>query len=245
MKITSSGIGTVATAQGFNGASAKPYQWAWDASKETSPLGGVGLGSDNVFASVSSVTLEKVPDGIKCTPINDNELFFDFRDGKSSSVSGQLNAVDTPRAKYMHGIFDFSSAGATTIATVNGLIANKDYLGGAQGRGKLDFYWLKPDDQANYAGSSAIRAFGTLSKTILVWDMNHPDTNPGIYPDNGASGSDWSTGDFTGEEPFRIEFLSQETTTDNPFYLFGYILANRILSPEEISLPVDISKARS
>jgi hypothetical protein len=86
-------------------------------------------------------------------------------------------------------------------------------------------------------------------KRLLSIRNNIPLGPAGSSPihkkDDGASGSDWSTGNFTGEEPFRIEFLSQETTTGNPFYLFGYILANRILSPEDISLPVDISKARS
>jgi hypothetical protein len=179
------------------------------------------------------------PAGLASTS-STGELFFDFRDGKSSSVSGPLNVEDTFKAKYMHGVFDFSEAGDAMTDVVAGLVADSEYLvGDSSGLvgGRLDFFWLRPDSQGEWAGSSAIRAFGPIEKTILVWDMTHPATNPAGYDDQ-VSGSDWGTSAFEGEEPFRLEFLTRMNILDSPFYLYGYVLSYKILT--DIPLPIRI-----
>ena len=244
MKIASSGIGTVATAQGFNGASAKPYQWAWDATKETA----ASIVSGQTFTGIVQQSLSIVPTGVKVVfGTSTAGAYMDFHDATSLGVSGKLNKLDTPRAKYLHGVFDFTNAGAELTDEINlgGTPTISDPVGVGD-VGRFDMYWFREDgtSESGYSGSSPIAAFGTLARTVLVWDMTNPDTHPARWPDSNLDGFDWQNMD-PAEAPFRLEFYTDLTTNLSYYIMNGYVLSDRILGPTDISLPVDLLKARS
>lgn len=232
MKIASSGIGTVASAQGFNAKSAFPYQWAWNFAGQ--PVG------EGVIAAVQHSSVTAVPTGVRWD-ITGADPYVDCYDAGATTakISGDLNATDK-NAYYMHSLFDFSGS-----ASIQDNLASS---GGTANLSKFDLYWFSSGSGAtNYEGSNAINEFKMSNGvTVLVHDLR--GTN-GRYGSDGieyqGTAGDWVN--RTLEEPIQLENYFNGIGTDGQNIIHhGYILADRILSESDIgSLPVDISKARS
>lgn len=223
MKIASSSIGTLQQLQAakhlYN------YQWSWNAVNETVSGGGSDPVQVNNGAEISSV-----PNGIKCSRKSDsagaasrNNPYVDFYDDYSSkpNISGSLNGVDTARAGYMHGIFDFTNAPQIT----------------AKADDSLYLYWYQ--DGSKYDGGGCIQRIQRGNITILVWNCNNPGESLSF-----GSPSPWASIGNQPEGPVRLEPYWDGGITFTggpggtvPYWVWcGMVLSDRILT--DIPLPV-------
>lgn len=251
MKISTGGIGTVATAQGFNAKSAFPYQWAWDATKESDPVARTGNPVAGVaFSNLVGGDASAVDTGVKFTKIEvggvGETLYADFNDGpdRALGISGTLDKVDTHSARYMHIIIDFTDAGTMSNFLIGGSSADISVF---------EMYWFSASTGNAYKGVKAQSQFNLGSSKVLVFDMIggvRADYDPLVVVGSTAIGS-W--GSMTvADAPIKLEFYSEVaqdydgTGTPTSYIFNGMVLADRILSASDLgSLPVDISKARS
>lgn len=231
MKISTGGIGTVATAQSCNAKSAFPYQWAWNFAGES-----VG---DGIIVVGLETTITAVPTGIRWDFTGSSPYVDCYDEGAATSkVSGDLNAADK-NAYYIHSLIDFSGSAA--------LRDNLSSESGSSAPNLTDFelYWFNGGG-TNYEGSDAIKEFKMSNGvTVLVHDLRNTNAEFGSDNYSGASGGDWVDRDT--ESPLRLEnYFHGIAAVGQSLIHHGYILADRILSESDIgSLPVDISKARS
>ena len=220
MKIASSSIGTLQQPQAakhlYN------YQWSWNAVNET-----VSGGATDPLQTQGGSSISIVPGGIKCSRhgslSNRNTPYVDFYDDYSSkpNISGVLNGVDTARAGYMHGIFDFTNAPQIT----------------AKADSALQLYWYQ--DGSKYEGGNCIKRIQRGNITILVWNCNNPAGGTAV-----GSPSPWASIGNQPEGPVTIEpyWNGGITLTGGPggtvpyWIWYGMVLSDRILT--DIPLPV-------
>ena len=107
MKMSTGGLGTVASAQAFNAKSMFPYVWAWNAIGATT---GSGPGQHTVRITQQAI-LSSDPEGVKHTS-DGNDSYVAFKDEATDSTdkTGKLDAsvIDFTKARYMHGVFNMS-----------------------------------------------------------------------------------------------------------------------------------------
>jgi hypothetical protein len=234
MKISPSNLGIPGIGQAFNASNLFPYQWAWNFVGETiAPASSPAI----VIPAFGATALAADAAGIKWTPTGGSP-FVDCYDELATPglISGDLNAADK-NAYYMHSLFDFSNA-----ATVRGHLAS---LGGTANLTDFELYWFNGAG-SNYEGSDAIHEFTTNGITVLVHDLRNTD---GQFGSGGAepygTGGDWI--DRNVEAPLILEnyFHGITATSGQSFVHHGFILADRILGTGDISLPIDVKRARS
>jgi hypothetical protein len=232
MKISSGGIGTVATSQACNAKAAYPYQWAWNAIGETFQDGpsqqtDKGIQWWGMASNIASA--EADPAGIKFTHDGSGTPFPDLWDSPATNVSGQLNRADTSIGRYMHAFFDFTG-GATGSGT------------GANATGTTNIlYWYPDVSGSHYSGNRMTSTYTVGTTTVFIYDMwASPQDAVGEPEDLGT----WADMINQPEGPTAVEpFILVENGSS--WIWKGLILADRILGPTEISFPIDISKARS
>jgi hypothetical protein len=256
MKISSGGIGTVASAQGFNAKSAFPYQWAWNAvgtdltSATLNDTIEVQLqGTENLPGAV----LESHSEGIKISPrIADpsnlgpggpaGEVRVVYHDelpttgNPGGNRSGPLNNVDVRQSSYIHCVADLSGwtdGGKTSI--INGFVHNTP--GGAApgwNNGLIVIYHGDPASRSSsYYGGIALHERSD-GKHIFVAKA-HPD-----YLKAGPDHWGNTLTDFPDDEdPVGLEFYLGShfnKTLSNSMVLCGFVISDRILT--DIPLPI-------
>lgn len=238
-RTTLPGAVSLAVQNAAEGLPIPSYIWAWNAVGETHGAAGSGAALQ-IGGDVSS--LETVPSGIQFNlPAGtNNEPYIDFYDEYATpeNISGTLNGVDTAQGRYLHGIYDFGDAPEFI----------DDYARPQIGQRQSWMYWYQEvgsyvgvitDPQTNpeylYSLSDGMR--------VVVYDMHRRDDESGAI-------APWSTVGNQPEAPIILEpyWLKK----DNPYngdvpkpVICGFILADRILTPDEITIPIDITKASS
>jgi len=244
MKISSGGIGTVATSQACNAKSAYPYQWAWNAV-------GTDLSSMNINDVIyvqSNSTVVPHQYGIKHSPGESEtgtNVSLKYMDEGGTppggNRSGPLNAVDLGTAPYVHLVVDLLSSGGFGQYIVDHFLDG--HLGidsGDPPGGWTDGMFQYADsgtwgDTKSVTGGVAIFPHSLNSNTyILVWnprDQEHKQGSPGWGPDTSDP--------LTGKFPIFLEFYPGGTfdaSTDNYLIIMGWVIADRILT--DIPLPI-------
>jgi hypothetical protein len=219
MKIASSGIGTVATAQGFNAKSAFPYVWAWNAVGATT---GAGASGTHTVKTSQQATLSSDPEGVKHTSGGDNS-FIAYRDEATDAAdkTGKLDAslIDFTKARYMHGVFNMSG-----WTTPSGGFSN--YSPG-QSEGQLYYY----STNSNWNGHDSLKhIYLGDGRWIIVWDMLGGEIG-------GGGGTFW--GDMTTLAPIHLEpwwGSAGAFPSGQSMVWCGMVLSDRILY--NIPLPI-------
>ena len=223
MKIAAGGVGTVASAQAFNAKSAFPYMWAWNAVGSTH---GSGPGQYTV-AEQQNATIENHAEGLKHTS-DASESYLRYKDettdatDKSSKLDNTL--IDYSKARYLHGVYDFS--GWTTNNTlIPGSLPSSKYVG------SLYYY----GSSGTYQGIPAAKVCGMGGgKTIIVWDMFASVFGDGI---SGETGPLWQN-QSADVSPYHLEpYWSAGGFTAGQYMIWcGMVLSDRILT--DIPLPI-------
>ena len=246
MKISTGGIGAVATAQACNAKSVYPYQWAWNAVGTDLSSRGV---SDVIYEKENSI-VEAHQYGIKHSPDEtafdspNVQLWYNDEGGTppGGNRSGPLNEVDLKHAHYVHLVVDLLSGdvsgwGDWIINNFTVGFDNQEEKGGGWDDGMLKYAHSGDPDSKSICGGVAIFPHSLNSNTyILVWnprDQNHKQGDSGWGPDSEAPFDE-------GEYPKFLEFYpgggNFDNSTDNYLIIMGYVVANRILT--DIPLPI-------
>jgi len=228
MKMSTGGIGAVATSQACNARSMFPYAWAWNA------IGATHDDNSSIPDYEGNVTVvaplippagqfENDAKGIKITSTGPASLPVFYDEGTDATdKSSKLDAsvIDFNSARYMHGVFDFS--GWTTGTPFSTGIAD-----GAL----LVYYTLSVLGGEIRPATSIIRNDVNENKTIIVWDM----TTLGDLWEASTVRTDWK--DISGNLPIGIApYFVSGFSSGNSMIWHGMVLSDRILT--DIPLPI-------
>jgi hypothetical protein len=199
MKISSGGVGTVATAMSCNAKSAFPYVWAWNAIGE-SVGSGTGYVPESGLSGVAAVST-----GVKWTAAAGpagGSPYVSAIDASLLKLSGPLDNTDALKGKYFHTIWDFTGSALAA--------------GGSSSLNELQIFWLV--DDSNYKGIDAFLRYEQGSSTVLVFDMTGSDAAAGT--------ANWGVSDITKIQPY---FESISGLGGGTFIHQGMVLSDRIL----------------
>jgi hypothetical protein len=235
MKISSGGIGTVATSQACNAKSVYPYQWAWNAV-------GTDLTSATVTLTEASCDFESHPKGIKFTAKTVSPLvFFKYNEelpaeNPGGNRSGKLTRADAFAAKYLHlvvdmtGWTDTNTIASNSFLTKNGIGWNNGVIYWYHGTGASSLYRGGVAQHPNQANGTHILVWNLRDQLLFV---NSADTTPSI----------WGTSEMSEDDPIGFRFYTGENFLAAGFegdasslVLCGFVISDRILY--DIPLPI-------
>jgi len=243
MKMSTGGIGAVATSQSCNARSMFPYAWAWNAigaSYDPASFWESGHFSEGSFDGEKTVirlsnwgSFAPHADGIKIISTSSSYTAAMFHDETTdvTDKSGKLDAsvIDFNSARYLHGVFDFSGwPGSSAFTGTTNYAADAD-----DSIGMLQLYVFDgslPSFRPIYVDCISGYEIGG-GKTILVWDLGAP------YAHNLYSMPEWK--DLYESQPFVFGATWGPTSTfatDDYIVWCGMVLSDRILT--DIPLPI-------
>ncbi len=251
MKMSTGGIGAVATSQACNAKSAYPYQWAWNA-----------VGSDSSNFNLNNTTAVSDPRGVKVAAVAAAGAYGTYAEYKDEAGtppggnrSGPLTVEDVIRAPYVHCVVDLRGFDGT--GDYEGQFFNADYAlnnfvladpygsdGGGVEKGTL--VYGTTDSHATHktklAGGVALyeQPDGTH---VFVWnarDQIPMNSATNIWNENMPTEAPITLGLMIGSEflePLVFPVVSRlGGDLTNYFIYCGFVLSDRILT--DIPLPI-------